>query len=462
MMLKKHKKFACILTIIILVPFLFVSLAGCSNNTPPADNTPTDEPTAEPTVEPDTSTPDEEETNISFTWWGDTKRHEVYNSIVDLFEKENPNIKVDRPFGSWTEYWDKLATQIAGGNAPDVIGMHQDYVSEYGPRGSLLDLQSYVDSGVIDLSAVPESVVKGGYINGKLMMVAQGVVTSGFFYNTATFDELGVAYPDMDWTWEDFAAKLAEIKAAADSKGIEMWGGGDDSGSMIPAFHYWIRSNGQTLFTEDGNIGFTEDVVASWFTFYKDLRDKGLIPDAATSVEYTGLPLEQNLFNTGKTALTIVPANQVWLYQNQVTNGGDINVIRIPHLEGKADGEYVEGSFLSVTSASENPEAAAKLISFFINNTESQKIFKLEQGVPPTTTAIDAITPELTPPQVRTIDFVQDTLAIAGNAPYAPTGVAEIRSRLTEIGQLVGFGESTPEEAAAEFMATCQEVLSRN
>ena len=458
MTFKKHKILASIICIVILVPFLF---AGCSTNKPSEDSS-TNTPTTEPTVAPEvTVAPADEEINISFTWWGDTKRNEIYNGIVDLFEEANPNIKVDRPFGSWTEYWDKLATQIAGGNAPDVIGMHQDYVSEYGPRGSLLDLKPYVDSGVLDLSAVPESVVKGGYINGKLMMVAQGVVTSGIFYNTATFDELGVAYPDMDWTWEEYADKLAEIKAAADAKGIEMWAGGDDSGSMIPAFHYWIRSYGQQLFTEDGNIGFTEDAVADWFNFYKDLRDKDLIPDAATGVEYSGLPLEQSLFNTGKTALQVVPANQVWLYQNQVTNGGDINVVRIPHLAGKADGEYVEGSFLSVTSASKNPEAAAKLISFFINNTESQKLFKLEQGVPATTTAIDVITADLTPPQVRTINFVSDTLAIAGNAPYAPTGVAEIRSTLTEIGQAVAFGTSTPEEAAAEFIKICNEVLTR-
>jgi len=440
-MFKINKKIISIITLL----FLTSNLAGCSNNAPTKVETP----------KPD------EKINISFTWWGDTKRNEIYNKIVDSFELANPNIKVDRPFGTWAAYWDKLATQIASGNAPDVVGMHQDYVSEYAPTGALLELKPYVDSGIIDTKDIAESVLKGGYVKGKLYMVAQGVVTTGYVFNTATLDEIGVKYPNMDWTWEDFAAKVVEIKEAADAKGVKMWGAGDDSGSLVAPFNYWVRTNGQVLFTEEGKIGFTKETVVSWFNFWKNLRDKKAIPDPATITEYTGLPLEQSLFATGKTALQSLPANQIWLYQNQVKNNGTVNIARVPHLEGKANGEYVEGSFLAITSKSKNPEAAAKFINFFINNIDAQKTFKLEQGVPPTTTAINAITSELTSPQKLTIDFVQNTLKIAGNSPYAPTGVAEIRTRFTEIASSVAFGKQTPEEGAEQFMKVCDEILSR-
>lgn len=141
----------------------------------------------------------------------------LYNKIVDSFEAANPNIKVDRPFANSATYWDKLATQIAGGNAPDVVGMHQDRVSDYAPKRALLDLKPYVDSGILDISAISESVVKGGYVNGTLYMVAQGVTITGYLYNTATFDQLGVKYPNVDWIWEEFAAKAIEVKKAADA-----------------------------------------------------------------------------------------------------------------------------------------------------------------------------------------------------------------------------------------------------
>ncbi len=404
----------------------------------------------------------DEEINISFTWWGDTKRHEIYNRIVDLFEEENPNIKVDRPFGSWTQYWDKLATQIASGGAPDVVGMHQRFVSDYVPRGALLNLETYMESGVIDTSAIPEAVVNGGYVNGKPYMVAQGVVTTGIVYNTAVFDDLGVSYPDMNWTWEEHADKLIEIRESAKAKGLDMWGAGDSSGGFFPSFAYYARSNGENIYTENGEIGLTEDTIVSWFNYWKELREKDAIPDPATSVEYDGLPLEQSLFNTGKAALLILPANQIWLYQNQVTNGGQIDIVRMPHSAGKLPGEYIEGSYLAVTSGSKHPEAAAKLISFFINNPEAQKTFMVEQGVPPTTTAVENIYDKLSAPQKRSIDFVQETLAIAEKAPYPPTGATEIMARFEEIAQAISFGYQTPEEGAAEFMQTAEDILSMN
>ncbi|HBM79256.1 MAG TPA: sugar-binding protein [Clostridiaceae bacterium] len=448
-MLNINKRLISIVSMLIVSTMVFGLFTGCSGKAPSDGNSTND-----------TSSDSGEKVKISFTWWGDTARNAIYNKICDLFETANPNIKVDRPFGSWAQYWDKLATQIASGSAPDIIGMHQDYVSEYSSRKALLDLKPYVDSGILKTSDIPESAYKGGFISGKLYMIPQGIVTSGYLYNTATFDKLGIEYPKMDWTWEEFAQKAIEIKKVADSKNIKMWGSSDDSGLLMPTFNYWVRTNGQVLFTDEGKIGFTQDVAENWFIFWKNLRDKNAIPDASTNTEYANLPIEQNLFSTGKVGIASLPANQLWLYQN-LAKSGNINIVRIPHLAGKANGEYVEGSFLSITAASKHPKEAAKFINFFINNTDAQRTFKLEQGVPATTTAVQAVTPDMTPVQLRTIKFVNDTLKIAGNAPYAPAGVAEIRTDFTNVASEVAFNKITPREGAIKFIKQCNDVLSR-
>jgi len=407
----------------------------------------------------------EEKIDISFTWWGDTRRHEIYNKIINLFEAANPNIKVDRLPGSWGQYWEKLSTQIAGGNAPDVIGMHQRYVSDYARRGALLNLKPYVDSGVIDISALPESVYQGGFVNDILCMLPQGVNITGIIYNTATFDELGVPYPDpdMDWTWKEYAAKAIEIRKAAKTKGLDMWGGiNDDSRVFSPFFQYYVRSNGENLYTEDGDLGFSEETLVNWFKYWKDLREKGAIPEVATTYEYFDLPLEQNLFTIGKVGMMMKPANQLTLYQDQVKNEGTIEITRIPHLEGKQAGEYIGGSYLAVTSNSDHPEAAAKFISFFINDAEAQKTFMLEQGVPPTTTAIEIIFDDLTATQKRIIDFESKTMKIAKKATYPPVGSSEIMSLFEDINEAISFGQLTPEEGAAQFMQDAKDILSRS
>ncbi|MFP4661739.1 MAG: ABC transporter substrate-binding protein [Halanaerobiales bacterium] len=404
----------------------------------------------------------EEEVNISFTWWGDTARHEVYNEIVDRFEDTYPHINVDRHPGSWDQYWTKLSTQAAGGTAPDVVGMHPRYVADYAPRGALVDLAPFIESGVLDVDDIPESILDTGLADGKQYMIPQGVTMTGYIYNTQTFDELGVSYPERDWTYEEFAEKAIEVREAAKSKGLDMWGAGDDSAMFIPQFAYFARSKGEVAYTEDGELGFSEEIVAEWFQYWKDLRDKDAIPDAETGVEYAGLPLEQNLFNTDKIAVSTIPANQLWLYQDQVKNDGEIRIVRMPHLEDGEPGEYLEGAQFAITSGTEHPEAAAQLVSFFLNDEESQKIFKLEQGVPPTTTAQEVIMDDLKASDQRTVEFVSYAQELADTAPQPPTGSSEVIALFEEVAQSVSFGYLTPEEGAAEFMQGAKDILSMN
>src|SRR5690606_23734467 len=284
----------------------------------------------------------DEKVEIRFSWWGDTGRNEVYNEIVDRFEEEHPNITVKREFGGWGDYWDRLATQIAGGNAPDVVSMHQFYVSDYARRNALLNLNEYVSSDTINLTDFPESAVDSGKIDDNIYMVAKGITMPAMAYNTALFDELGVDYPEFDWTWEDFTAKLVELKTAfGDGK---HWGINDISGGQLqPIFRYFVRQNGQDLFTEDGKLGFEKETLVKWWNMWDKLRKDNIVPDAATGNEYDGVPLEANMFTTGVTAITQIPANQVNLYQDQMKDT-EIRLARIPSVNGGPNGEYIEGA----------------------------------------------------------------------------------------------------------------------
>ena len=44
----------------------------------------------------------------------------------------------------WDDYWTRLATQVAGGNAPDLIQMDYRYLFEYAGRGAILPLDDYM------------------------------------------------------------------------------------------------------------------------------------------------------------------------------------------------------------------------------------------------------------------------------------------------------------------------------
>jgi multiple sugar transport system substrate-binding protein len=425
---------------------LVFALAACSGGGDTTEKTSADKGEEE-----------QEKVEIRFAWWGDTKRHEIYNAIADNFEKEYPNITVKREFGGWGDYWDKLSTQIAGGNAPDVFGMHQFYVADYARRNALLKLDDFVDAGIIDQNNFPEPIVDSGRVGADLFMVAQGVTMTGYVYNTAVFDELGVEYPDMNWTWEDFNKKVIEVQEAIESD--DMFAVGDGGGGQLqPLFRYFLRQKGKDSYTDDGQLAFDKEDLIEWWTMWDDLRQQGVIPDAETGAEYQNVPLEQNMFVTGRTAITTIPVNQMHLYQQQFDTG-EIQAVRIPTSAGGENGEFIEGAYLSIPAKSDHPEEAATFINYFVNAEEALKIFKVEQGSPGSTEMVEVVKPLLDPAQQNALDFIQETVAVAERAPYAPVGGSEIDTLFGDCASAISFGEMTVEEAADKFWEEANAIL---
>lgn len=401
----------------------------------------------------------QETVEIRFAWWGDTERNDLYNSIVDRFEEEYPYIKVKREFGGWADYWNRLATQSAGGNAPDVVSMHQFYVADYAARGALLDLQTVIDSGELDVSLFPEAALNSGRVNDTLVMIPKGITMPGWVYNTAVFDKLGISYPDINWTYDDLINISRQV---VEKSGGTMWGAPDHSGGQLqPNFRYFVRQNGEDLYTEDGKIGFSRDTLVKWWSMWKQMRDEKLIPDAATSAENDGVPLEQNLFVTGKVALYQIPANQIYLYEQQFQEG-EIHIVRMPSLPDGRNGEYIEGAYLSISAQSKHPKEAALFINFFVNNERSLELFKVEQGSPANTEMAAFVKPLLTEPQSRAVDFIQTVIPYATNAEYAPAGATQVEVAFEDNAMAITFGQKTVEQAADDFMEAANRILEQS
>ncbi|WP_432245066.1 hypothetical protein ACRB8A_15620 [Arthrobacter sp. G.S.26] len=63
----------------------------------------------------------EDPVTIRFAWWGNDSRAKTTLDVIKDFEAANPTIKVQGENTEFSSYWDKMATQIAGGTTPDVL-----------------------------------------------------------------------------------------------------------------------------------------------------------------------------------------------------------------------------------------------------------------------------------------------------------------------------------------------------
>ena len=78
--------------------------------------------------------------------------------------EKNPNVVIETEFTDWSGYWDKLATQAAGGGLPDIIQMDYSYLNQYASSNQLADLNGFIESGVIDTANISSSIIESGSV----------------------------------------------------------------------------------------------------------------------------------------------------------------------------------------------------------------------------------------------------------------------------------------------------------
>lgn len=433
-------------------------LAACGANN---ETTPGDELSNAPTGETSTA----EVTEIRFTWWGDTLRHDIYEAIVDMFEAENPDVRVIREPASWGDYWTRLATQTAGGNAPTVFGMHPQFISDYALRGVLYDLDPFLANGTIDTTSIAESTLNGGRISNEQAGIPKGITLQAFGVNRTLLGQFGLEAPARteDWTWDDFT-RLAESFASA-SAGEDYTFVVDHSSDWV-YFRWFARQAGGDIFSQDaGDLGFTPETMTSWFEFWNHLRDVGAVVDAATTVDEGQMPWQERRFAGGLTALQGFPANQLLMQHTHAGLDLDIDMVRVPMTGTESQrAENLELPMLSVFASAtpEEADAGARLINFFINRPESMELFLMEQGVPVNTEMVGHITPLLEPSALNAIEFVEELLPLVQAGVYPPLGAGEIDALFRGVAERVLWGQLTPQQASEEFFSAAAEILGRN
>src|SRR5262245_19374217 len=311
---------------------------------------------------------------IRFDWWGNADRAEITEKAIDLFETKHPTIKVETSFAEFNAYFQKLATQIAGGGAPDMLQMDYRYVREYGDRGVLAQLDS--GPAAVDTSGVTPQLLSGGTVAGKLYGIPPTQNTQVFTYDFAQWDKSGAAAPKDGWTWADLRAAAQKISESTQNKvrGLADFGGIEDW------FEVWLRQQGKTLYTDDGKIGYTAADVAAWWQLTDGWRRSGASTPAELTTKMDGSqandPVAQKLASSG------FGYDSGFTPQSWEILGREFKLAPFPSDTGKI-GQYAKPAMMfSIAQGSSKKEAGAKLINFLINDPEAGAILGMSRGLP--------------------------------------------------------------------------------
>lgn len=385
----------------------------------------------------------EEKQSIRFMWWGGETRHKATVEAMDIFHRDNPNITVNAEYSGWDGYFDKLITQLAANTGPDVVQLSYTNASEYVARKQIVSLDSYVGS-TIQTEKLSSDTLDMYRFDGSLYAVPTGVSTSLLFYNKDYFDKAGIDYPTDQWTWNDYISAAEKLTMDTDGDGkTDVWGTADLNAQMGSdlGFKKYLYERGGKLWSDDlKTTAFNTPEGLAAVEFIKKPLDSGIMPPLEITASN---PQNVDDFQVGRVAMIVNTSPKTQTYMSSELNFG---IERTPRGESK-DAFWINPSMVySITTSSQHPDSAAKLIDFMVNNLEAGAILKLERGAPANSEIRDAISDSLSEEEKLMFECINKSTSDDIQNEAFPAGYMELHALMQREFENMMFGKYTPEE----------------
>jgi len=426
------------------IAIVLVFITACSSGS----NSPTNAGKSE---QGSTNKGSDEKVELRIMWWGSDTRHEATLKVIELFKEKYPHITFSEEYLGSDGYWDKLNILVAGGNAPDIIQLGNNY-PDYVAKDALLDLTPYMGKE-INIDNTDESIISSGSIDGKLYGVNLGSNALGVIYNKALVEKAGLQAPKADWTWEEFEAYSRDLAAAL--PGIYPMA---DQANNQHALNHFIRQKNKAIY-EDGKVTFTQEDMVEWFELWEKYRSEGLIPDAQIAATYTETGPDKSLIVEGKSVMKIAFSNQLKAYQDLMKD--ELEMVLLP-FGGEVSGIWLQPSqFMSVSKKTKHAKEAAMFLDFMVNDPEATAILGTDRGIPGSSVVRDALKVDATPVDQKVFNFID--LAVENSRSMdreLPNG-GEWASVLMNAAQKVAFKSSVIQEAAQEVVDAAEQAVKK-
>ena len=433
------------------------SLAGCGSkdtgnaagNTDKKDAAAPAEKQAEPVASG-------EKVELRIAWWGSQLRNDLTQQVIDKFMEENPNISIQAEFSDFPGHWDKLATQAAANNLPDIIQQDYKYIGQYAQKGVLAPLDDFIATGAINTGDISQNIMDASKVDGKVYGIALGVNSQSMNYDPAVLEKAGVVLKE-NMTWEDFnsIAKTIYEKTGVYTPPVYQ-------GDILRGIEVDVRNAGYSLYSKDNkSLGFEDPaVVETYFARTKQYMDEKI----CTPVEYMlpGQTEEEKPLSKGVDWVTFAWSNQ--LAGGIAAAGRPLQLAPLPQAsDAKQNSHYIKPSmFFSIAQTSPHQKEAAMFIDYFTNSIEANKILQAERGVPVSSKVREALITDVPDATKATFEFVTKIEKIASPIdPPEPAGAGEITTMVTSIVDELLYGKATPKDAAERFMKGANEILAK-
>lgn len=253
--------------------------------------------------------------HLTYALW-DKNQQPTYQKSIDQFESLHPNIKVTIEQNPWTEYWQKLDTQIAGHSAPDVFWDHVAYFPQLVQEGALMNLTPLIQKDHLDLSVYYPQLLKPYQYQGNSYGLPKDWDTITLFYNKTLLQQQGLSADNLTWNPTDggsFLKLLQQLtidnnghhpdQAGFDPQAVKQYGFVSLNSDQEIYLNYIAMNGGSFLDKPFGtHLTFNQPPAVQALQFLVDLILKWHVSPPASETNNASNIAEQ-MFASGKAAI---------------------------------------------------------------------------------------------------------------------------------------------------------------
>lgn len=313
--------------------------------------------------------PSDNRVQIQFSSWGSQSETALLKPLIDEFEKENPQIQVEF-IHIPQNYFQKIHLLFASNLAPDVIFINNYYAPKYIKAGLLEDLTPYIKK-----EEYFDKALQGFTFDKKIYAIPRDVSNLVIYYNKDLFKKYKVAYPDKNWTIDDYILTAKNLTQDTDKDGkTDLWGTSfeTDIFYILP----YLFSNGASVLSDDDKDFSLDKNTLNTIDLYSSIANgHNAAPKKSQSASLT----MAQMFLQEKIAMHLSGRWLVPKYRQDALFDWDI----APFPKGsKGSIVNIDASGYALAKSSQHKKEALKFIEFISSNKSLETLSKSGLIVP--------------------------------------------------------------------------------
>lgn len=307
---------------------------------------------------------------VTLTYWGLFEPPEVMQPLIEEYQKEHPNIKIEyemRNYSGLAQHKETLLTRLREGTGPDMARIHNTWVAQFAAELSPIpsDVFTPEELAATFYPAAVESLSSSGnfYV---IPLMYEGLM---LFYNREHFKEASIENPPSDW--EEFRTLAVRLTQTAENGNITRSGAAVGTPNNVAHFSDII---GLILLQSrvDFPKGLTSRGARDALVFYTNFIAKDKVWDGS-------FPNSIQAFAEGKVSMIFAPS---WRYFDikALNPGLKFKTAAVPQVPAlpRSNGTTINWASFWVEGVnldSENRAEAWQFLKFLAQKENLQKLF---------------------------------------------------------------------------------------